>query len=63
MLDDMQPDVRRQLVRLLLGILACGVVIALCVAALVFLLDRFTAKPARDCARLHCRSAPLAVGG
>ena len=60
----MEPEVRRRTVQLLLGILALGVVIALCIAALVFLLDRFTAKPARDCERTHCReSRSIGVGG
>ncbi len=60
----MEPEVRRRTVRLLLGILALGVVIALCIAALVFLLDRFTAKAARDCERTHCRGArSIGVGG
>jgi hypothetical protein len=35
-------------------------VIALCIAALVFLLDRFTAKAARDCERTHCRESQSA---
>ena len=56
-LHRMEPEVRRRAAQLLLGILALGVVIALCIAALVFLLDRFTAKAARDCERTHCRES------
>jgi hypothetical protein len=61
----MEPEVRRRATRLLLGILALGVVIALCVAALVLLFDRFTAPAGRDCQRTHCRSVSAVprVGG
>lgn len=64
-LHRMEPEVRRRATRLVLGIVALGVVIGLCVAALVFLFDRFTAPAARDCQRTHCRSVPTAhrVGG
>lgn len=40
------------------GILALAVVIGLCLVALVVLFDRFTAKPARDCAESRCRPTP-----
>lgn len=38
----MDVDVRRRVTKLLLGILGCGVVIALCVVLLVVIVDRFT---------------------
>ena len=63
MLARMDPDVRRRATRLLLGILVCGVVIALCVVLLVVIVDRFTAPVADDCRRTDCRSGAAAVRG
>ncbi len=48
----------RRVLQLVAGIVGLAVVIGLCFVALVVLFDRFTAKPARDCAEAHCRQTP-----
>lgn len=48
----------RRVLQLVAGIVGLAVVIGLCFVALVVLFDRFTAKPARDCAATHCRQTP-----
>jgi hypothetical protein len=50
------PELSRRVLLLVAGIVGLAVLIGLCVATLVVLFDRFTAKPARDCAATHCRT-------